>query len=182
MRDWLAAVPAPVAIAMEATLFWQWLVARLQEAGHTALVADAYQIKLIWQARSKTDIIDARKLAPGPVGGVLSPSAAGERQTESDQRRRAETVCVSLLDAEGGVDVRAVVRPTRGKSKTGGAPESTFGSGWRRAPCHSPGNANGPPPSNTRSCLPDAEALEDDFDEVALDLRWRRSCRFILTG
>lgn len=61
--DWLAAVPAPVVIAMEATLYWEWLVARLQEAGHTALVADAYQVKLIWQARSKTDIIDARKLA-----------------------------------------------------------------------------------------------------------------------
>jgi len=38
-------------------------VARLQEAGHTAHGADAYQVKLIWQARSKTDIIDARKLA-----------------------------------------------------------------------------------------------------------------------
>jgi transposase len=48
---------------MEATLYWEWLMARLQEAGHTAQVADAYQVKLIWQARSKTDIIDARKLA-----------------------------------------------------------------------------------------------------------------------
>lgn len=61
--DWLAALPAPVTIAMEATLYWEWLVARLQAAGHTAHVADAYQVKLIWQARSKTDSIDARKLA-----------------------------------------------------------------------------------------------------------------------
>jgi transposase len=61
--DRLAALPQPVVIAMEATLYWEWLVARLQEAGHTAHVADAYQVKLIWQARSKTDIIDARKLA-----------------------------------------------------------------------------------------------------------------------
>jgi len=61
--DWLAALPAPVAVAMEATLYWEWLVARLQEAGHTAHVADAYQVKLIWQARAKTDIIDSRKLA-----------------------------------------------------------------------------------------------------------------------
>ena len=60
--DWLAALPGPVVIAMEATLYWEWLVARLQEVGHTAHVADAYQVKLIWQARSKTDIIDARKL------------------------------------------------------------------------------------------------------------------------
>ena len=34
--DWLAAVPQPVVIAMEATLYWEWLVGRLQEAGHTA--------------------------------------------------------------------------------------------------------------------------------------------------
>lgn len=61
--DWLSAVPQPVVIAMEATLYWEWLVGRLQEAGHTAHVADAYQVKLIWQARSKTDTIDARKLA-----------------------------------------------------------------------------------------------------------------------
>ena len=61
--DWLAALPAPVVIAMEATLYWEWLVTRLQEAGHTAHVADAYQVKLIWHARSKTDTIDARKLA-----------------------------------------------------------------------------------------------------------------------
>jgi transposase len=61
--DWLAAVPGPVVLAMEATLYWEWLVSGLQEAGHTAYVADAYQVKLIWQARSKTDIIDARKLA-----------------------------------------------------------------------------------------------------------------------
>jgi len=61
--DWLDALPTPVVVAMEATLYWEWLVARLQEAGHTAHVADAYQVKLIWQARSKTDIIDSRKLA-----------------------------------------------------------------------------------------------------------------------
>ncbi|HEX5178548.1 MAG TPA: transposase [Gemmatimonadaceae bacterium] len=61
--DWLGALPQPVAVAMEATLYWEWLGARFQEAGHTAQVADAYQVKLIWQARSKTDIIDARKLA-----------------------------------------------------------------------------------------------------------------------
>jgi transposase len=61
--DWLAGLSGPVMVAMEATLYWEWLVTRLQEAGHTAQVADAYQVKLIWQARSKTDTIDARKLA-----------------------------------------------------------------------------------------------------------------------
>jgi transposase len=61
--NWVAALPAPVSVAMEATLYWEWLVARLQTAGYEAQVADAYQLKLIWQARSKTDTIDARKIA-----------------------------------------------------------------------------------------------------------------------
>lgn len=37
--DWLAALPGPIAVAMETTLYWEWLVARLQEAGHTAHAA-----------------------------------------------------------------------------------------------------------------------------------------------
>jgi transposase len=36
---------------------------RLTAAGYACRVADAHQVKLIWQARSKTDPIDARKLA-----------------------------------------------------------------------------------------------------------------------
>ena len=61
--DWLGVLPGPVSVAMEATLYWEWLVTRLREAGCEAQVADAYQLKLIWQARSKTDAIDARKIA-----------------------------------------------------------------------------------------------------------------------
>jgi transposase len=63
VADWLAALPAPVAVAMEATLYWEWLVGQLQQRGYEAQVAHAYQVKLIWQARSKTDPVDARKLA-----------------------------------------------------------------------------------------------------------------------
>ena len=48
---------------MEATLYWAWLTDRLEATGVTVQVAHAYQVKLIWQARSKTDPIDARKLA-----------------------------------------------------------------------------------------------------------------------
>ena len=40
-----------------------WLATRLTEAGHTVRVAHAFHVKLIWQARAKTDPIDARKLA-----------------------------------------------------------------------------------------------------------------------
>jgi transposase len=63
VADWLGALPAPVTAAMEATLYWEWLVGQLQLRGYAVQVADAYQAKLIWQARSKTDPIDARKLA-----------------------------------------------------------------------------------------------------------------------
>jgi transposase len=46
VASWVAALPAPVSVAMEPTLYWEWLVARLQEAGYEAYeaqVADAYQ-------------------------------------------------------------------------------------------------------------------------------------------
>jgi transposase len=48
---------------MEATLYWHWLERQLAERGFSVLVAHPYQVKLIWQARTKTDPIDARKLA-----------------------------------------------------------------------------------------------------------------------
>jgi transposase len=60
---WLAALPGPVTVAMEATLYWAWLHERLTTAGFAAVAAHPYQVKLIWQARAKTDPIDARKLA-----------------------------------------------------------------------------------------------------------------------
>ena len=59
---WLGALPAPVRVAMDATLYWEWLVTQLQDAGYAVAVAHAHQVKLIWQARAKTDPIDARKL------------------------------------------------------------------------------------------------------------------------
>jgi len=62
LGDFLAAFAAPVTVGMEATLYWQWLHDQLS-AGYGVRVADARKVKLIWQARSKTDPIDARKLA-----------------------------------------------------------------------------------------------------------------------
>ena len=62
LSDFLSAFQAPVAIAIEATLYWQWLHDRLESAGYSVRVADARQVKLIWQVRSKTDPVDARKL------------------------------------------------------------------------------------------------------------------------
>lgn len=63
LRDFLAPFKDRISVAMEATLYWQWLHDQLDAMGHTARVADARQVKLIWQTRSKTDPIDARKLA-----------------------------------------------------------------------------------------------------------------------
>ncbi len=55
--------PAPAHRALEATLYWHWLERQLAALGITVIVAHPYQVKLIWQARTKTDPIDARKLA-----------------------------------------------------------------------------------------------------------------------
>jgi transposase len=63
LSDFLSPFTDHVAVAMEATLYWQWLNDQLDERGYTSRVADARQVKLIWQTRSKTDPIDARKLA-----------------------------------------------------------------------------------------------------------------------
>ena len=48
---WLGALPGPVTVAMEATLYWAWLHERLTTAGYAAVAAHPYQVKLIWQAR-----------------------------------------------------------------------------------------------------------------------------------
>ena len=34
VADWLAALPAPATVAMEATLYWEWLVGQLQRRGY----------------------------------------------------------------------------------------------------------------------------------------------------
>ena len=60
---WLKALGDAVTVAMEATLYWAWLHDQLSAAGIAAVAAHPYQVKLIWQARCKTDPIDARKLA-----------------------------------------------------------------------------------------------------------------------
>jgi transposase len=60
---WLTALSGAVTVAMEATLYWAWLHDQLSAAGIAAVAAHPYQVKLIWQARCKTDPIDARKLA-----------------------------------------------------------------------------------------------------------------------
>lgn len=60
---WLGRLTSPVTVVLEATLYWAWLERQLTALGFTVQVAHPYQVKLIWQARTKTDPIDARKLA-----------------------------------------------------------------------------------------------------------------------
>jgi transposase len=61
--QWLEALGQPVLVAMEATLYWHWLERQLTAPGFTLRVTHPYQVKLTWQARTKTDPLDARKLA-----------------------------------------------------------------------------------------------------------------------
>ena len=63
MLGWLAPLGQPVAVALEATLYWAWLHDRLTAAGYQVAVAHPQQVKLICHARCKTDPVDARKLA-----------------------------------------------------------------------------------------------------------------------
>ena len=63
LLGWLAPLGQPVAVALEATLYWAWLHDRLTRTGYQVAVAHPQQVKLICHARCKTDPIDARKLA-----------------------------------------------------------------------------------------------------------------------
>jgi transposase len=82
---WLQELGGPVTVAMEATLYWAWLHDRLSAAGIAAVAAHPYQVKVIWQARCKTDPIDARKLADLartnllPVIWVATPTVRAQR-------------------------------------------------------------------------------------------------------
>ena len=71
----LAALPQPLTIALEATLYWHWLERRLTALGYRVVVAHPYQVKLIWQARTKdgSDLCpEARRTRAGePVAGDL---------------------------------------------------------------------------------------------------------------
>lgn len=59
----LAGLEGGVTLTLEATLQWAWFHDRLTALGYQVLVAHPQQLKLISQARCKTDPIDARKLA-----------------------------------------------------------------------------------------------------------------------
>ncbi|MEP6622674.1 MAG: transposase [bacterium] len=73
---WRSALPGPVTVGMEATLYWEWMATRLATAEHTVQVAHAFHVKLIWQARAKTDPIDARKLAELLRVNLFPPSGS----------------------------------------------------------------------------------------------------------
>ena len=70
---WLATLPGPLSIGVEATLYWEWLTTKLRTLGHTVEVAHAFQVKLIWQARAKKDLrmLRIRFLFYSPAGELL---------------------------------------------------------------------------------------------------------------
>ena len=71
LARWLGGLGAPLTVVLEATLYCWWLERQLTAAGYTAVVVNAYQVKLIWQTRTKTDPIDAHKLAELARVGML---------------------------------------------------------------------------------------------------------------
>jgi len=63
----------PVTVTVKATLQWAWLHDRLTQAGFPVRVAHPQQVKLISQARCKTDPIDAPcRLARFPFRGCVA--------------------------------------------------------------------------------------------------------------
>src|SRR5437667_10230641 len=61
MLGGLAALEQPVAVALEATLYWAWLHDGLTAAGYAVAVAHPQQVTLLCHARWQTDPVDARK-------------------------------------------------------------------------------------------------------------------------
>ena len=93
-----AQLPSPAAVVtvvLEATLQWAWFHDRLTALGYHVLVAHPQQLKVISQARCKTDPIDARKLAElgrvNLVPAIWVPDAA-TRERRLRLRGRARLV------------------------------------------------------------------------------------------
>jgi transposase len=86
LATWLARFGSELTVVLEATLYCWWLERQMTAAGVQALVVDAYQVTLIWQTRTKTDPIDAHKLAEHvrvrllPVLWVPDPRTRALRQ------------------------------------------------------------------------------------------------------
>lgn len=84
-----------ITVILEATLQWAWLHDRLTALGYRVLVAHPQQLKVISQARCKTDPIDARKLAElgrvNLVPAIWVPDAA-TRERRLRLRSRARLV------------------------------------------------------------------------------------------
>ncbi len=87
LGHWLAALRGPVTVVLESCLYCWWLERALTAAGYTALVVDPHQVKLIWQARTKTDPIDAQKLAELARAHVLPALWVPDARTRA--RRQA---------------------------------------------------------------------------------------------
>jgi transposase len=54
---WLTRCESELTVVPEATLNGWWLERQLTAAGYQALVVDAYQLKPVWQTRTKADAI-----------------------------------------------------------------------------------------------------------------------------
>jgi len=79
-------VVAPCRVALEVGTHSRWVQQELSALGHEVIVANARQVRLIHQGRSKSDKLDAEKLARLARVDVrlLSPVRHRSEQTQAE--------------------------------------------------------------------------------------------------
>jgi transposase len=79
IHDYFSQLPAPVTVTMESTRTWYWLYELLEEYAEVKL-ANPRKVRLIAEAKVKTDKIDARTLAHLERTGFLPESYIPPRE------------------------------------------------------------------------------------------------------
>ena len=87
IRDYFSQPPAPVTVTMESTRTWYWLYELLEEYADVKL-ANPRKVRLIAEAKVKTDKIDARTLAHLERTGFLPESYIPRKTVDANTRYR----------------------------------------------------------------------------------------------
>lgn len=96
MHGYFSALPAPVTVTMESTRTWYWLYELLEEYAEVKL-ANPRKVRLIAEAKIKSDKIDARTLAHLERTGFLPESYIPPREIRDKRellRYRASVVAI----------------------------------------------------------------------------------------
>ncbi len=100
ITDYFSGLPTPLTITMESTRNWYWLYELLEEYGEVKL-ANASKVRLIAEARIKTDKVDARTLTHLERTGFLPTSYIPPREVRD--RRELYRYRMSLVSIRSGV-------------------------------------------------------------------------------